>query len=83
MLEVGITLATSAGNDGFAAMTGGSPGTGIGSLTVGASSTPAHERILRDIQFGLGLGVRYRPSNDVQTAYLNQASARRAVTTWS
>ena len=71
MLEVGITLATSAGNDGFAAMTGGSPGTGIGSLTVGASSTPAHERILRDIQFGLGLGVRYRPSNDVQTAYFS------------
>ena len=26
MLEVGITIVASAGNDGFAAMTGGSPG---------------------------------------------------------
>ena len=41
---------TAAGNDGFGAMTGGSPGTGIGSLTVGASSTPVHERVLRDLQ---------------------------------
>ena len=74
MLEVGITLVTSAGNDGFAAMTGGSPGTGIGSLTTGASSTPAHERILRDIQFTgfpVGIGQLYRPSNQVQTAYFS------------
>ena len=74
MLEVGITLVTSAGNDGFAAMTGGSPGTGIGSLTTGASSTPVHERILRDIQFAtlpVGIGQLYRPSNEVQTAYFS------------
>jgi hypothetical protein len=74
MLEVGITLVTSAGNAGFAAMTGGSPGTGIGSLTTGASSTPAHERILRDIQFTqfpVGIGQLYRPSNEVQTAYFS------------
>jgi hypothetical protein len=74
MLEVGITLVTSAGNDGFAAMTGGSPGTGIGSLTTGASNTPVHERILRDIQFAMlpvGIGALYRPSNEVQTAYFS------------
>ena len=71
MLEVGITLVTSAGNDGFAAMTGGSPGTGRGSLTIGASSTPVHERVLRDLQIGVGLGVLYRPFNGVQTAYFS------------
>jgi len=71
MVEVGITLATAAGNDGFAAMTGGSPGTGVGSLTVGAASTPVHERVLRDIQFGLGIGAFYRPFDGVQTAYFS------------
>jgi hypothetical protein len=68
MLEVGITIVVSSGNEGHAAMTGGSPGTGIGSLTVGATSTAAHERILRDIQFGLGIGALYRPSSHVQSA---------------
>ncbi len=71
MVEVGITLTTSAGNDGFAAMTGGSPGTGMGSLTVGAASTPVHERILRDIQFGFGIGDLYRPFDGIQTAYFS------------
>lgn len=71
MLNVGITVASSAGNSGFAAITVGSPGTGIGSLTVGASNTPAHERVLRDIQFGFGIGPLYRPSNAIQTAYFS------------
>lgn len=74
MLDAGITLSTSAGNDGFAAMTGGSPGTGIGSLTTGASNTPVHERILRDIQFTafpVGIGALYRPFGQVQTAYFS------------
>ena len=68
MVEVGITLAVSAGNDGFAAMTGGSPGTGLGSLTVGAANTPMHERVLRDSQFGFGIGALYRPTSHIQTA---------------
>ena len=68
MLKVGITIVTSAGNDGFGAMTGGSPGTGFGSLTTGAANTPVHERILRDLQFGVGAGALYRPSNHIQTA---------------
>ncbi len=68
MLEVGITLVASAGNDGHAAMTGGSAGTGIGSLTVGAASLVNQERILRDLQFGLGIGALWRPSAHHQTA---------------
>ncbi|HET7401994.1 MAG TPA: S8 family serine peptidase [Usitatibacter sp.] len=68
MIDVGITLATSAGNDGFTAMTGGSPGSGFGSLTVGAASTTAHERILRDVQFGVGIGALFRPTTHIQTA---------------
>ncbi len=71
MLEVGITLAASAGNDGPHAMTVGSPGSGFGSLTLGAASTPAHERILRDLQLGLGAGALYRPFNGIQTAYFS------------
>jgi subtilisin family serine protease len=71
MLDAGITIVTSAGNDGFAAMTGGSPGTGVGSLTVGASNTPVHERVLRDIQFGVGIGPLFRPFDGVQTAYFS------------
>jgi hypothetical protein len=68
MLDVGITVVTSAGNDGPAAMTGGTPGTGFGSLTVGAASTAVHERVLRDLQFGTGFGAIYRPSSHDQTA---------------
>jgi hypothetical protein len=68
MLEVGITLVASAGNEGFSAITGGSPGTGLGSLTVGAASTVGNERVLRDLQNGLGVGAFYRPSNHHQMA---------------
>lgn len=69
MLGVGITIVTSAGNDGLGAMTGGSPGTGFGSLTTGAASTPIHERIAADLFFvGLGNGVLWRPSDHIQTA---------------
>ncbi len=71
MLEVGITLVASAGNEGHAAITGGSPGTGRGSLTVGAANIVGNERILRDVQNGLGIGVLYRPSEHHQTAYFS------------
>jgi subtilisin family serine protease len=52
-------------------MTVGSPGSGFGSLTLGAASTAAHERILRDNQYGLGIGALYRPFEGVQTAYFS------------
>ena len=68
MLEVGITLVTSAGNDGPAAMTGGSPGTGLGSLTVGAASTPVHEGVLRYNQYGPAVGALFRPTSHIQVA---------------
>jgi len=68
MLKEGMVLATSTGNDGFGAMTGGSPGSGLGSLTVGASSNPAHERIVADIFYFPGAGELYRPTSHVQTA---------------
>ncbi len=71
MLDVGITLVTSAGNQGPAAMTGGSPGTGFGSLTVAATSTAPHDRILADLQFGPGAGEIYRPTTHAQTAYFS------------
>jgi len=68
MLQAGITVAVSSGNDGPGSMTVGSPGTGFGSLTVGAASTAAHERVLRDLQFGLGIGLLWRPFSGLQTA---------------
>jgi subtilisin family serine protease len=68
MLQAGITLVVSAGNDGPGALTVGTPGTGFGSLTVAAASTAAHERVLRDVQFGLGIGNLYRPFSGLQTA---------------
>lgn len=68
MLENGITIVNSAGNEGFQAMTGGSAGTGRGTITTAAASTPAHERILRDLQFGFGIGSLYRPFGGIQTA---------------
>ena len=71
MLDVGITVTVSAGNNGFGAMTGGSPGTGIGSLTVGAASTAAHERVLRELQFGPGGGSLFRPFAGTQTAFFS------------
>lgn len=68
MLEVGITVVNSAGNSGHAAMTGGSAGTGFGTLTAGAASTAHNERILRDIQSGFGFGALYRPTDHIQMA---------------
>lgn len=71
MLEKDIVVAISAGNEGPSGSTIGSPGTGIGALTVGAASSPINERILRDLQGGLGTGIRYRPFNAYQMAYFS------------
>jgi subtilisin family serine protease len=68
MLNVGMVIVSSAGNDGPSALTIGSPASGRGALCVAAASTPAHERVLRDQQFGLGFGVLWRPFNGIQTA---------------
>ena len=66
-----IVLVIAAGNAGPSGSTVGSPGTGRDALTVGATSSAVHERILRDIQLGLGLGVLFRPFSGVQTAFFS------------
>ncbi|HEV7515082.1 MAG TPA: S8 family serine peptidase [Thermoanaerobaculia bacterium] len=68
MLKAGITVAIAAGNSGPGALTSESPGTGPGSLTAAAAQTPAHSRILADLQFGLGFGDLVWPFNGIQTA---------------
>src|SRR6185295_10090438 len=68
MLKVGITIVASAGNDGTGALTVGTPATGYGALSVAAAATAAHERVLRDLQFGLGIGALWRPFSGLQTA---------------
>lgn len=47
MIENDIVPVISMGNDGFSTMTGGSPGTSMAALTVGAASTAQHEWIFR------------------------------------
>lgn len=47
MIENDIVPVISMGNDGFSTMTGGSPGTSMAALTVGAASTAIHEWIFR------------------------------------
>jgi subtilisin family serine protease len=75
MLQVGITIVVSAGNSGPAALTVSSPGSGIGSLTLGAATTPTSERILREVQlqgiFGPGAGAIFRPDDHTQTAFFS------------
>ncbi|MCG6970327.1 MAG: S8 family serine peptidase [Gammaproteobacteria bacterium] len=71
LLKEGVTVVSSAGNEGFAAFTGGSPGTSVASLTVGATMSAAHERILRDLQYGPGTGELFRPTDSLQTAYFS------------
>ena len=71
MAASGISLVASAGNAGPSGSTGGSPGTARNILTIGAGSSPVHERILRDLQFGTGIGALYRPDNNQQIAYFS------------
>jgi subtilisin family serine protease len=73
-LDNDIVLVVAAGNQGPSGATVASPGTGFGSLTVGAASTAMHERILRDLQLldlGLNLGRFYRPFDGTQTAFFS------------
>ncbi len=71
LLDAGITPVVSAGNDGFTAMTGNSPGTGRGAITVGAESIASQERILADLFLGLGYGPLYRANKIDQTAWFS------------
>lgn len=71
MLSEGINVVASAGNDGFASLTVGSPGSSVATITVGPTMTPQHERILRDLTLGAGMGEIFRPNNIVQGAYFS------------
>lgn len=71
LLGKGIVLTVSAGNAGPSSLTLGSPGSAFEALTVGASSDAIHERIVRDLQFGLGIGALYRPFNGTQTVFFS------------
>jgi subtilisin family serine protease len=66
-----IVLVTSAGNAGPSSLTIGSPGSSFSTLTVGAASHAHNERILRDLQFGLGIGSLYRPFGGTQAAFFS------------
>jgi subtilisin family serine protease len=66
-----IVLVTSAGNAGPSSLTIGSPGSSFGTLTVGAASHAHNERILRDLQFGLGIGSFFRPFGGTQAAFFS------------
>lgn len=68
LVRAGITVVASAGNEGFAAITGASPGAALASLTVGAASSALHERILRDLQESPGTGIAFRPTDFLQVA---------------
>ncbi|HEY7574609.1 MAG TPA: S8 family serine peptidase, partial [Thermoanaerobaculia bacterium] len=71
MADAGITLTTSSGNAGPSGSTIGHPGSAIGILTVGAANSVVHERVLRDLQYGLGIGALYRPDPTQQMAYFS------------
>ena len=69
MAAAGITLVTSAGNEGPGGLTGGSPGTAREILTVGAASDPVHERIVAEVFFFPGVpGALFRPDSNQQIA---------------
>jgi hypothetical protein len=70
-LQRDIVLVVASGNAGPSGTTNGSPATGFGALTVGASSSAVHERILRDLQRGPGGGLLFRPFGGTQTAYFS------------
>jgi len=68
MVNNNIVMVISSGNAGPSSLTTGSPGSAMSAITVGASSHAHNERILRDLQFGLGIGSQYRPFSGTQMA---------------
>jgi hypothetical protein len=78
VINADIVPVIAAGNDGMSSVTGGSPGTSFGALTVGSASGAEHERILR-AQFSapcnsaavplsqvLACALAWRPDDTVQ-----------------
>ena len=71
MLDHDIVAVSSASNAGPSGLTVGSPGSSLGTITVGAASLAHNERIVRDLQFGLGAGGFFRPSSGTQTVFFS------------
>ena len=68
LVQRGVVVVVSAGNAGPGGLTTGSPGSAYSALDVGAASLAHNERILRDLQWGGGVGFLYRPFDGPQTA---------------
>ena len=64
LLEAGVVVVASAGNEGFAAMTGGSPATGVSSISVGAANDATNERIFADLVMDTPQGIEFRPTDN-------------------
>ena len=71
MLSHDIVTVIAAGSSGPATLTNGSPGSARSALTVGAASLAHNERILRDVQYGAGVGALYRPYSGAEMAYFS------------
>ena len=71
LLDRNIVPTVVAGNAGPSSLTINGPGTSFETLTVGAASDAHNERILRDVQYGQGIGSLYRPFAGTQTAYFS------------
>lgn len=71
LLDHDIVPVVSASNAGPSGLTIGSPGSSMDAVTVGAASLAHGERIVRDLQFGFGVGARYRPFDGTQTVYFS------------
>lgn len=83
MLANGITVVAASGNEGPASLTGGSPGTSVAALSVGAANSAAHERIWLDAVVAPGFGSAYRANDALQMAEFSSrgptADGRRGV----
>ena len=71
LLAHDIVPVVAAGNAGPAAMTLGSPSSSASALSVGAANLAHNERVLRDLQFGFGVGALYRPFSGTEMAYFS------------
>jgi serine protease AprX len=68
LLDRNIVPTVVVGNDGPSSLTLSGAATSFEALTVGAASEAQNERILRDLQYGPGVGNQYRPFAGIQTA---------------
>ena len=71
LLAAGVVVVTSAGNEGFIGLSTGAPGTGLGALSVGATSLGANEQVFRELANGVGMGALFRPDQSLQIAHFS------------